>query len=186
LTDQEIDQAVAAFDASTGSEHTDRDVLRKFLEADDGKEFVMANLVRLYDGDIAHPDRDEMTSPAAVLREYLQPFMKAMLRRAGHPVYQARMAGGYIDSRNVDANPEFGIAAMVRYRSRRDAAELFADSRFADMHVYKIAAIERTASFPTQIMLSTFLQPKYWVPGGLLLLASLAQNLVLLLRGTGT
>jgi hypothetical protein len=186
LNGQEIDKAMAAFEASTGSEYTDLDDLRAFLEEDDGKEIVMANLVRLHQEDVPHPVSGDLVPPATVVGEYFEPFMKAMFLRGGHPVYQAGISGGYIDSWNVDADPRFGIAMMVRYRSRRDMVELFANPIFSEMHVYKFVAIEKTASFPTQISFSTFLQPKYWVPGLLLLMASLAQNVALLLGRSRT
>lgn len=71
---------------------------------------------------------------------------------------------------------------MMRYRSRRDLVELVLDPAFADGHVFKLAAIERTISYPTQIMLSTSLRPPIYVLLILLLLASAVQNVVLSMR----
>ena len=72
--------------------------------------------------------------------------------------------------------------SLIRYRSRRDLAELVVDPFFEDIHVFKNAAIEQTASFPTQTAVSFFLSPKFFVPLLLLLLASLAQNAAGLFR----
>ena len=64
----------------------------------------------------------------------------------------------------------------MRYRSRRDIAELVMDPSFADGHIYKLAAIERTVSYPTQIIMNGSMAPHVWVFVMLILLASLAQN----------
>ena len=43
------------FSSGSGAEYTDIDVLRRFLEEDDGKEFVMQNFVKLHAGKMSHP-----------------------------------------------------------------------------------------------------------------------------------
>jgi len=57
---------------------------------------------------------------------------------------------------------------------------LVSDTRFADSHKYKLAAIDGTISFPMQTQMSTYLKPKIWVPLLLILLASLGQNVLFL------
>ena len=66
---------------------------------------------------------------------------------------------------------------MMRYKSRRDLIELILDPAFADAHIYKLAAIERTVSYPTHVEISFALRPPITVLLVLILLASLAQNL---------
>jgi len=182
LSADEIERYMHAFNASDDSRNTDAAVFRKFLEDDDGKEVVMANLVELHKGDVSHPVTGEKMSARQLVGEYFGPFARSLLLRAGHPVYQARTVGGYIDSWNADSNVSFGVSAMMRYRSRRDMVELVIDPRFSDSHIYKLAAIERTISFPTQVMMSTSLRPPHVVLLVLLLLASVAQNVTYFLR----
>ena len=71
---------------------------------------------------------------------------------------------------------------MMRYKSRRDLVELILDSGFADAHIYKLAAIERTISYPKRIMMSTSMRPPVAVLLVLALMASIAQNVALVLR----
>ena len=137
----------------------------------------MLNFVQLHDGDVVHPVSDERVNPSELLGEYFVPFSLALLKRGGHPVFQARTLGGNIDSWNAENNLGFGVAAMMRYKSRRDLVELVVDPAFADGHIYKLAAIERTISYPTQIMVSTSLRPPVVVLLVFVLLGSLAQNL---------
>jgi hypothetical protein len=149
------------------------------LEQDDGKEFIMLNQVQVYEDDIAHPLTGEMIPGRTLLANYFEPFAWALLLRGGHPVFQARTVGGFIDSWNAEDNLSFSGTAMMRYRSRRDIAELVMDPSFADGHIYKLAAIERTVSYPTQIIMNGSMAPHVWVFAVLMLLASLAQNVVL-------
>jgi len=123
------------------------------MEADDGKEFVMLNLVRYNAGQVAHPETGTLSTGPELIQGYFGPFSKALLRRGGHP---------------------------MRYRSRRDLVALVSDPRFNDGHKFKLAAIDGTISFPMQLRMSTYLRPKIWVPLLLLLLASLGQNLLFL------
>jgi len=173
----EIESYMAAFHNAEGNEHTDAQTFRSFLEQDDGDEFVMLNLVQLHAGDVVHPLSGEPKNPSEVLGEYFGPFALALFKRGGHPVFQARAVGGNIDSWNAERNLGFGVAAMMRYKSRRDLVELVIDPAFADGHIYKLAAIERTVSYPTQIMVSTSLRPPIAVLLVLVLFGSLAQNL---------
>tara|TARA_B110000914_G_C15487822_1_gene459002 strand:- start:814 stop:1443 length:630 start_codon:yes stop_codon:yes gene_type:complete len=179
---EEVNRLMLDFDKLEGSEHTDAATFRKFLEEDDGGEFVMLNLVQLHTGEVAHPLTGEAMSASDLVGEYFGPFAVSLFKRGGHPVFQARTIGGNIDSWNADHNLGFGATAMMRYKSRRDITELILDPAFADAHIYKLASIDRTISYPTRIMMSTALQPPSAVLVVLILLASLVQNLSFLIR----
>ena len=174
LKADEIDGLIERVVASQSP--TDPEVLRKFLEEDDGKEFIMLNLVRFHEGKVEHPETGEKMSGAKLVQDYFEPFSKALFKRGGHPVLMSRKKGGYIDSWNASADEGFQAIGTMRYRSRRDLMLLVTDPRFGDSHKYKLAAIDGTISFPMQSFMSTYLSPKIWVPILLILLASLAQN----------
>jgi len=162
LSSAEIDTYMQKMEAG-GYEVATLSRMRAFLEADDGKEFVMLNLVRLYEGDVAHPKTGEMMSPRALLQGYLKGFLPALIKRGGHPALQARKVGPYVDSWNVEPDPEWTIMGYMRYRSRRDMMALATDARFMDAHPFKHAAIETTFSFPTQRMMALYFSPTIWV-----------------------
>ena len=182
VTPDEIEKFMEAFNKAEGSQHTDEAVFRRFLEQDDGGEFVMLNHVQLHDGNIAHPVSGEKMTASKLVGEYFGPFAISLLKRGGHPVFQARTAGGNIDSWNADNNVAFGVTAMMRYKSRRDLVELVVDPAFADAHVYKLAAIDRTISYPTQFIMSTSLRPPVSILLLLIMLASIVQNIAFVLR----
>ena len=175
LTQAEIDEFMTQFAENAGSKQTDPAVMRSFLEQDDGRAFIMLNQVELYDGDIAHPVSGEQQPAADVLTNYFQPFAFKLFLRGGHPVFQARTVGGCVDSWRADDNVSFAATAMMRYRSRRDMLAMVMDPAFADGHIYKLAAIERTINYPTLMMMNASMAPQYWVLLLLLLGASMAQ-----------
>ena len=180
VTQQEIDEYLNGFSELEANKNTELSVIRKFLEDDDGKEFVMLNLIQVYKDKVPHPVTGEELKPQALLSNYFRSFAFASLKRGGHPVLQARTAGGNIDSWNADDNVGFSVTSMMRYKSRRDLIELLIDPEFADSHLYKLAAIDRTISYPTQTMLSLSLRPPVSVLLVLLLFASMAQNIAYL------
>ena len=182
VTQAEIDEFLDSFAELEDGKHTEQAVIRKFLEEDDGKEFVMLNLIQLHEGKVSHPVTGEKQKPRELITNYFRSVSLALMKRGGHPVFQARTVGGNIDSWNADSNVGFMATSMMRYKSRRDLIELLIDPAFADSHLYKLAAIERTISYPTQTMFSASLRPPISVLLVLLLLASIAQNIAFLLR----
>lgn len=178
LTEDEIEAFFATYERQQGSGLQQRERFRKFLEQDDGKEFVMLNQVQFFEGEIEHPETGKPTTGEVLIGEYFKPFALALLKRGGHPVFQARTVGDNIDSWNAEQNKSFAATAMMRYRSRRDLIELAVDPAFVDSHFYKIAAIERTISYPTQYVMNVSLQPPVTVLVILVLLVSLFQNLL--------
>ena len=159
---------------SPGARHTDLQVLRRFMETDDGKEFVMCNLVRLFPHEVAHPVTGKMYSAPNMVQMYFSGFVPTLIRAGGHPMMMMRQAGGYVDAWNTPPDPGWSIVGMVRYRSRRDMMVLATDQRFFDVHPLKIAAIAQTFSLPTQHVFGMAIRPRTGVALMLVLVAALA------------
>lgn len=170
---EEIERFLAGMKGTPGAALNDLDTLRRFLEADDGREFFMLNLVKLAPGEVPHPKTGEPTRAALLMREYISGFLSVLIRRGGHPALQAAKVGGYVDAWNVPPDPGWSFVGVVRYRSRRDMAELALDPRFTAAHPFKLAAIPVTASFPTAPRVALLLGPRIWVGLVLALLAAL-------------
>lgn len=150
-------------------------LLRAFLEADDGKEFVMLNLVKIEEGMVKDPDTGEQVPGRAMMRRYSDPFVRALLGRGGHPVMVGRKVGPYVDAWNVETDPGWSIFGLMRYRSRRDLIAMVANPLFAHVHPYKLLGIPTTFSFPTQREVSVYIGPRVWVALVLALGAALVQ-----------
>lgn len=175
LAPAEIERFLAALRGTPGAEVNDLEVLRRFFEADDGREFYMLNLVRLAPGAVPHPRTGVPTAAGALLRVYIRGFLAVLIRHAGHPALQARKIGGYVDAWNVPPDPGWSFVGVMRYRSRRDMARLATDPRFVAAHPFKLAAIPMTASFPTAPGAGLLLGPRVWVALVLALAAALLQ-----------
>jgi hypothetical protein len=183
LRREEIDTYLELVEGSELTDTSDLDSLRRFMEEDDGREFIMLNLVRLNPEPVPHPETGELTPAGKLLRGYLGTFLPQLLRRAGHPLLQAQKIGGYVDSWNVEPDPGWSFMGYMRYRSRRDLVELVTAPAFFAAHPFKMAAIPKTFSFPTQPVLSVYAGPRIWVGLALALLAAIAHLATLLLSG---
>ena len=121
------------------SSETHQSNIRKLLENDDGKEFVMVNLLA-----IKSPKRESLK----VLKQNTDIFLRNLLKRGGHPIAQARALSGKIEFLNVPAEEEWHSAFLVRYRSRRDFALMALETAGSEHHDLKMAGLDRTIAFP--------------------------------------
>jgi hypothetical protein len=142
--------------AAHGMEPARTAILRRFLEADDGREFVMVNVLAF---------REPKPEAREAFVNYQKRFIGRLFRLAGHPVF----AGRALDRQNLE---QWGIeaegwdlAGLVRYRSRRDLARMVEYSFATDTREFKHLAIERTFAFPVAPVVH---------PGGPRLLVALA------------
>ena len=174
LTGAEIDAFFEQVHGRYGG-NTDPAALRAFLEADDGREFVMLNLVKVEPGMVSDLVTGELRPGAEMMRRYSDPFVRALIARGGHPGMVGQKVGPYVDAWNVEGDPGWTLFGLMRYRSRRDMIRLAADSRFAEVHPYKLLGIPTTFSFPTQRRVSLYVGPRVWVALVLALGAALVQ-----------
>lgn len=180
LSPAEVDRLVARIAAANPSLQNGEEVeaLRAFLASDDGREFFMFNLVKLSPTPVIDPRSGAARQARDVLKDYTRMFVWALFRRAGYPAFVARKSGPYLDAWGAPPDPGWTILGLMRYRSRRDLAELVADPRFSSAHASKIAAIPITFSFPSQPLASTLIGPAQSVALGLSLVAALIDHAI--------
>lgn len=173
LNAKELEKFLEMAAATQMGSYTDLAVLRTFLENDDGKEFVMVNLVRVQPGEVPHPMTGKPTRGIELLKDYGTRFVKVLIQYGGHPVLVMRKVGGYLDSWNTHPDPGWHVVGSMRYRSRRDMMRLATDPAVKDVHVLKTAGTATTFSFPTQVVFGFALRPRSWVALVLALAAAL-------------
>lgn len=173
LTREEIDHYLAKAAHSSGAEHSEPAALRAFLEQDDGREFLMVNMIRLKPGPVAHPLTGAMTAPRDLLIQYFRTFLSILLCKAGHPVMVSRKVAGYLDAWGAHPDEHWSLTGLVRYRSRRDFLALAIHPRFMAAHPFKVAAMDRTCSFPAHPVMAMVVRPRGLVALLLLLGAAL-------------
>ena len=149
LRKDEIDAGLAALER-TGNHDADALAnMRAFLEADDGGEFLMVNLLRLQPGQVTPPGGGSPVSAPQLLEQYSGPFLGKLLVRAGHPAFIGRAAStGYLEQWGVEKSPGWSAAAAIRYRSRRDLLAMATLPEFESIHVFKKAGLANTLAFP--------------------------------------
>lgn len=135
LTPSEVDAYMATIEAQTqnpGARH-DLPALRKFLEEDDGKPIYTVNMYAFNEV----PDYPEDSGFSGTSEEAYGRFSAAMISlmipRGSHPVYGSSWAD--------EANSKWDQLVIVRYRSRRDLADLFATDAFAEASLHKWASL---------------------------------------------
>ena len=132
----------------------DRQVLeqvRELVANDDGREFVMQNLVRYRARAQYPPGYSFDDDPRKADRRYGRAILWPLLRYGNHPVFIARRSGRFIEPDGVEP---WHYVAMVRYRSRRDFLRFALRIERADIAVHKWAAIGNTQVFPVVPLVS--------------------------------
>ena len=128
--------------------------VRELVTHDDGREFVMQNLVRYRPRALYPPGHNYGDDPRAADRRYGRAILWPLLRRACVLVFVARRSGRFIDPPGAEA---WHYVAMVRYRSRRDFLNFALEIERGDIVMHKWAAIATTHVFPVQPLLSLVL-----------------------------
>lgn len=182
LADDEIDRYMSQIEMRGQVTPEYAETIRKFLAEDDGKEFVMLNVIKLHDDKQPHPESGDLTEPWVLIREYQNQFMGRLISRAGHPLFLSMISGGYIDTFGISERPDYTLTSMVRYRSRRELAELFISPQVQGAHEFKTASIEHTFNFPTKMQKIAILGPGQFIPGIIILFAALAHIGVITFR----
>ena len=164
VTPAEIERTMAILDAGLVDE-TRKSHLRHFLANDDGKDFVMVNLLEL-----AKPRKESSKN----LNAYQKIFLGQLLRAAGHPILIARAASGNVENVACQEFDNWTAAGMVRYRSRRDLMEILPATIGSEHHELKLSALDKTYAFPASPWFVVG-GPKLLVPLLIALIAAVTQ-----------
>ena len=149
LTDEEIAHYIAQLESSEPAQSPERIArLRKFMEEDTGDDFVMVNVIDIYDTPLQIEGVAPGESSDDVLAKYMDYMLPELISRACHPVLYGQAANTAMDIMNADGMEQWTRGAGMRYRSRRDLLEIAGNSDFAGSHEFKIAAMRKTIAFP--------------------------------------
>ena len=165
ITSTEAEETMKIIDRAGHMTSKQRESISNFLANDDGRDFVMVNLLEL-----KKPVRESRKK----LGTYQKVFLGALLRKAGHPVMIATAASGNIENVACEHADDWMAAGMIRYRSRRDLMEMLPSTIGSEHHGLKLAALEKTFAFPASpwFMLGG---PRVVVALGVALVAALTQ-----------
>ena len=122
--------------------------IRAFMREDTGDDFVMINVIHLYNTPLQIDGVAPGDTTDDVLAKYMEYMLPAMLSRASHPVFQGPAVSPAMDIMNAKGMEIWSAGAGVRYRSRRDLLEIGTNPAFAGRHEFKVAAMVKTIAFP--------------------------------------
>ena len=149
LSDEEIDNYIARLESSEPAPPPERIArLRRFMEEDTGDDFVMVNVIDIYETPLQIDGVEPGETSEEVLAKYMDYMLPELLSRASHPVLYGEAANTAMDLMNAEGMDRWTRGAGMRYRSRRDLLEIAGNSEFADSHEFKVAAMRKTIAFP--------------------------------------
>jgi hypothetical protein len=169
LSKHEVEIFISSFEAKGLSKRALSNI-REFLEQDDGREFFMVNLL-----EIKSPKRESQK----LLMGYFKKFMSGMIPRGGHPFFLAKAAAKNIENLNCEHADNWSSAGIIRYRGRRDFAQIVLKTFGSEHHADKLLSMEKTLAFPSTTTLLVG-SPKVIVALALGLAASMIQIWLLL------
>jgi hypothetical protein len=153
LVDEEVKDFLALM-TSRGIDREDPELfesLKRLLSRDDGREFVMVNLIKYREKAAYPPGSPYGDSAIEADKRYARAFFPYLLRYGNVPVFISRRSGSFIEPK--DAEP-WQVVAMIRYRSRRDFIRSVRAVVGKDVMVHKWAAIDTTHVFPVRPLFS--------------------------------
>ena len=155
MTKEEVETGLQKLAATDSGTHTEEALfqVRELLASDDGREFVMQNLVRYRRKALYPAGYNFSDDPREADKRYGKSIAWDLLRNGNLLLFVARRSGNFIAPEGADA---WHYVAMVRYRSRRDFLRFAIASSQADKFIHKWAAIEKTHVFPVKPILSLF------------------------------
>jgi hypothetical protein len=149
LSDDEIAHYIALIESRVPAPPPERvAMLRKFMEEDTGDDFVMVNLIDMYETPLQIEGVEPGETSEEVLAKYMAYMFPALIARACHPVLFGQSANSAMDLMNADGMEQWSNGAGMRYRSRRDLLEIASNPAFAGSHEFKVAAMRKTIAFP--------------------------------------
>lgn len=152
LTAKEIEYYAARL-AENGASPERVAQIRRFMEADTGRQLIMVNVIemapspRAVDGAPAGATADDL------LDRYMEYMYPALFKRACHPVFVGDAISDALDITGITGAEHWSRAALMRYRSRRDMLDISTNPAFSGRHEFKMAAMEKTIAFPVEAVL---------------------------------
>ena len=98
--------------------------MRAFMEEDTGDDFVMINVIDMYDTPLQIDGVEPGETSEQVVGKYMAYMYPALFSRASHPVLAGQAANTAMDLMNADGMESWTQGAGMRYRSRRDLFEI--------------------------------------------------------------
>ncbi|MBW2423739.1 MAG: hypothetical protein JRG86_05795 [Deltaproteobacteria bacterium] len=156
LSDDEIAAYLDRFEALGFSEER-RDRIRRFMESDTGRQFLMLNIVDYAENPADVPGAEPGASATPLMNRYMEHMYAELFSRACHPTVMGNAVHTALDlvgMEALDSADRWDMGALFRYRSRRTFLEIVTIPETLDRHEFKIAALDKTIAYPIETQLN--------------------------------
>jgi hypothetical protein len=152
LTAEEMDLYTERF-AQSGASPERLASMRRFMEEDTGRHFIMINALDMNDNPPNLPATGPDATASDLINHYMEHMYPAQFARASHPVFFGRAIHSAMDVSGIEGAEHWDQGALFRYRSRRDILEIATNPAFTERHDYKLGALEKTIAYPVEPLL---------------------------------
>lgn len=126
------------------------DFLRRFMEEDSGRQFIMVNNIEMDPdpGDV--PGANSGESADELLSRYMEHMWPNLFKRASHPIFGGNAIWQSMDLIGIEGAETWDQMALMRYKSRRAFMEIVTHPNMMDRHDFKVAAMQKTIAYPVE------------------------------------
>ena len=126
------------------------DFLRRFMEEDSGRQFIMVNNIEMDPdpGDV--PGANSGESADELLSRYMEHMWPNLLKRASHPIFGGNAIWQSMDLVGIEGAETWDQMVLMRYKSRRAFMEIITHPNMMDRHDFKVAAMQKTIAYPVE------------------------------------
>ena len=126
------------------------DFLRRFMEEDNGRQFIMVNNIEMNKNPADVPGANPGESADQLMSRYMEHMWPNLLKRASHPIFGGNAIWQSMDLVGIQGAETWDQVALMRYKSRRAFMEIVTHPNMRDRHEYKIAAMQKTIAYPVE------------------------------------
>ena len=157
--------------------NTQRESIKRFMEEDTGRQFLMVNNIDMNDDPEDVEGAEPGESAERLLDRYMEHMYAQLLKRACHPVFAGNAVHPSMDLVGIEGAEIWDQAALMRYKSRRAFMEVVTHPNMISKHDFKVAALEKTIAYPVETVIYLS-DPRFLLALILIILGLFIQNRV--------
>ena len=172
---EKLEENASANSADPRSYNSQKNLIKRFMEEDTGRQFLMVNNVDMNDdpGDVEGAEPGE--SAESLMNRYMEHMYSQLLKSACHPVFAGKAIHPSMDLVGIEGAEIWDQTALMRYKSRRAFMEVVTHPNMRSKHAFKVAALDKTIAYPVETVLYLS-DPRFLLALILIILGLFLQN----------
>ena len=174
---EKLEERTSANSADPETYNSQKDLIKRFMEEDTGRQFLMVNNIDMNDDPEDVEGAEPGESAERLLDRYMEHMYAQLIKRACHPVFAGNAVHPSMDLVGIEGAEIWDRAALMRYKSRRAFMEVVTHPNMGSKHAFKVAAMEKTIAYPVETVLYLG-DPRFLLALILIILGLFLQNRV--------